>query len=62
MGFNYRTEPIGPAFDPRCSDYSLNKEFATPIWQVPARRKVRFYLGCTLDKPRAHSFTITGVF
>ena len=60
-GFNYRTEPIGSVFDPRGSDYSLNKEPATPIWQMPARRKVRFHLVGALDKPRAHSFTIHGV-
>lgn len=59
--FNYRTEPIGPIFDPRGSDYSLNKEPATPIWHVPAGRKVRFHLVGALDKPRAHSFTIHGV-
>jgi hypothetical protein len=60
-GFNYRTEPIGPIFDPRGSDYSLDKEPATPIWHVPAGRKVRFHLVGALDKPRAHSFTIHGV-
>lgn len=59
--FNYRTEPIGPVFDPRGSDYSLNKQPATPIWHVPAGRKVRFHLVGALDKPRAHSFTIHGV-
>ena len=58
---NYRTEPIGPVFDPRGSDYSLNKEPATPIWQVLAGSKVRFHLVGALDKPRAHSFTIHGV-
>lgn len=60
-GFNYRTEPIGPIFDPRGSDYSLNKQPATPIWQVPAGRKVRFHLVGAFDKPRAHSFTVHGV-
>lgn len=59
--FSYRTEPIGPVFDPRRSDYSLNKQPATPIWQMPAGRKVRFHLVGALDKPRAHSFTIHGV-
>ena len=60
-GFNYRTEPIGPIFDPRGSDYSLDKTPATPIWRVPAERKVRFHLVGALDKPRAYSVTIHGV-
>ncbi|MEX5303268.1 multicopper oxidase domain-containing protein [Kocuria sabuli] len=60
-GFNYRAEPIGPIFDPRGSDYSLHKEPATPVWEVPAGRKVRFHLVGALDKPRAYSFTIHGV-
>ncbi|MGY1695652.1 multicopper oxidase domain-containing protein [Geodermatophilus sp. SYSU D00814] len=60
-GFNYRTEPIGSVFDPRGSDYSLDKTPATPVWQVPAGRKVRFHLVGALDKPRAYSFTIHGV-
>ncbi len=60
-GFNYRTEPIGPIFDPRGSDYTLDRQPATPIWHVPAGRKVRFHLVGAVDKPRAHSFTVHGV-
>lgn len=59
--FNYRTEPIGPIFDPRGSDYTLDREPATPIWYVPVQHQVRFHLVCASDKPRAHSFTIHGV-
>jgi hypothetical protein len=61
-GFNYRSEPIGPKFDPKGSPYTLNNPApATPVWQVPACRKVRMHLVGALDKPRQYSFTIHGV-
>jgi hypothetical protein len=61
-GFNYRSEPIGPKLDPKGSPYTLNNPApATPVWKVPACRKVRVHLVGALDKPRQYSFTIHGV-
>ena len=61
-GFNYRTEPVGPDFDPKGSAYTLaNPDPATPVWRVPACSKVRFHLVGAMDKPRQYSFTIHGV-
>jgi hypothetical protein len=61
-GFNYRSEPIGPDFDPKGSPYALNNPApATPVWHVPTGRKVRLHLVGALDKPRQYSFTIHGV-
>ena len=61
-GFNYRTEPIGPVFDPEGSEFTLaNPDPATPVWRVPVGKKVRFHLVGGCDKPRNYSFTIHGV-
>jgi hypothetical protein len=61
-GFNYRSEPIGPTFDPRGSPYTLeNPAPATPVWNVPAGSEVRLHLVGATDKPRQYSFTIHGV-
>lgn len=61
-GFNYRTEPVGPAFDPKGSDYILeNNDPATPVWHVLVGNKVHFHLVGACDKPRNYSFTIHGI-
>ena len=61
-GFNYRTEPVGPVFDPEGSPYTLLKpDPATPVWHVPAGARVKLHLVGACDKPRHHSFTVHGV-
>lgn len=61
-GFNYRTEPIGPDFDPQGNPYTrLRPDPATPIVLVPKGAQVRLHLVGACDKPRHHSFTVHGV-
>jgi hypothetical protein len=61
-GFNYRTEPLGPVFDPQGNPYTrLRHDPATPIVRVPEDAEVRLHLVGACDKPRHHSFTVHGV-
>ena len=61
-GFNYRTEPLGPVFDPQGSPYTLLRpDPATPLWRVPGGARVKLHLVGACDKPRHHSFTVHGV-
>lgn len=61
-GFNYRTEPVGPVFDPQGSPYTrLRPDPATPLWRVPGGARVRLHLVGACDKPRHHGFTVHGV-
>jgi manganese oxidase len=61
-GVNYRSEPIGPVFDPKGSPYSLARpDPATPVWHVNAGQRVRLHVVGALDKPRQYSFTVHGV-
>lgn len=61
-GFNYRTEPIGPVFDPQGHPYTrLRADPSTPLWKVTKGSEVRLHLVGACDKPRHHSFTIHGV-
>ncbi len=61
-GFNYRSEPIGPVFDPQGHPYTrLRPDPATPVWQVASGASVKLHLVGACDKPRHHSFTIHGV-
>ena len=62
-GFNYRSEPVGPAVGPggTAIDWLNIDHPATPVWRVPVDRPVRFHLVGGLDKPRNQSFTIHGV-
>jgi len=67
-GFNYRSEPVGPNVDPTYDpeggppgDWLSNPAPATPVFTVPAGRRVRLHLVGACDKPRNHSFTVHGV-
>jgi manganese oxidase len=61
-GFNYRSEPISPIFDPQGNPYThLRPDPATPIVHVPEGAEVRLHLVGACDKPRHHSFTVHGV-
>ena len=61
-GFNYRTEPLGPVFDPQGHSYTaLREDPATPVWCVHQGAEVRLHLVGADDKPRHRSFTIHGV-
>jgi hypothetical protein len=61
-GFNYRSEPIGPVFDPQGNPYTrLRPDPATPVFHVPTGGKVKLHLVGACDKPRHHSFTVHGV-
>ena len=61
-GFNYRTEPLGPVFDPQGNPYTLLRpDPATPLWRVPGGARVKLHLVGACDKPRHHSFTVHGV-
>jgi hypothetical protein len=53
-GFNYRSEPVG---EPR---WIHLKEPATPLFKVPAGKRVLLRLVVGADKPRNYSFTIHG--
>jgi hypothetical protein len=71
--FNYRSEPVGPnvdvTYDPDGNlppghdgrDWLSNPAPATPVFVVPAERRVRLHLLGACDKPRNHSFTVHGV-
>ncbi|HSO42708.1 MAG TPA: hypothetical protein VLR47_07700, partial [Rhodospirillales bacterium] len=65
-GFNYRSEPVGPNTDPdgtpaELGNWLANPEPATPVWCVPAGKRVRLHLVGACDKPRNHSITVHGV-
>jgi hypothetical protein len=62
-GFNYRSEPVGPAVGPEGSaiDWLDIDDPATPVWRVPVDRPVRMHLVGALDKPRNQSVTVHGV-
>jgi hypothetical protein len=62
-GFNYRSEPVGPAVGPGGSaiDWLDIDQPATPVWRVPEDRPVRMHLIGAMDKPRNQSFTVHGV-
>ena len=64
-GFNYRSEPVGPAVDHtnigQSKAWLANPAPSTPVFNVPENSCVRLHLIGATDKPRNQSFTVHGV-